>query len=510
LEHSAEAGDFMNASLQPGMRKLPTAEQLIQMSQLVAQLKAGNADADTAAHTGHDHHHDHDPDQPGSPLSMLGLMPLGFVRRGSNGASTSAAGSSQVSVRTHDYMTAVNPTLVNGKFHLGANGSNVISGWESFGAVQAAANSAANASSLDAGQTITLIESSGSAGQSRLAQAFTLSARDRFLTFTVTGLDLQNNSTADQAAPQDAFEVALLNANTGLPVMWSPGSGMPASSASANSGIQTTPFATHSDALLNIQRASSALDAALAERAASGVSHVDNADGSRTYIVNLSEVMTHGAANTAVNLSFDLIGFGTGRASQGSKVGIKDVRLLSTPLAVADTVTVAADSRATINARANDLNTDADFGSSAGAAGFAPELVSQATHDQVSLLADGTFSYQPEANFFGQDSFTYRYTDGTAAGQSEVATVTINVTPVNDAPVASDVTAPTLEDNAVTLNLIAADADNTPDTLVFAIQNVPQNGTLTVNTGGGYSFRYPSIANYFDTVMRHYQIQNRS
>jgi Matrixin len=28
LEHSAEAGDFMNASLQPGMRKLPTAEQL--------------------------------------------------------------------------------------------------------------------------------------------------------------------------------------------------------------------------------------------------------------------------------------------------------------------------------------------------------------------------------------------------------------------------------------------------------------------------------------------------
>jgi hypothetical protein len=34
LEHSAEAGDFMNASLQPGMRKLPTAEQLALMSQL--------------------------------------------------------------------------------------------------------------------------------------------------------------------------------------------------------------------------------------------------------------------------------------------------------------------------------------------------------------------------------------------------------------------------------------------------------------------------------------------
>ena len=263
LEHSAEAGDFMNASLQPGMRKMPTAEQLALMSQLVAQLKAGNADADTstADHTGHDHDHlahtEHDHDQPGSPsspsspLSMLGLLPLGFVRRNASAPTTSNAGSG-VSVRTHDYMTAVNPTLVNGKFHLGANGAN---GWESFGAVQATANAAANTSE---GQTITLMESIGSAGQSRLAQAFILGARDRFLTFTVTGLDLQNNSTADQSAPQDAFEVALLNANTGLPVMWSAASGGAGGvgSGTANStGISTSK----SDALLNIQRATSAL-----------------------------------------------------------------------------------------------------------------------------------------------------------------------------------------------------------------------------------------------------------
>jgi VCBS repeat-containing protein len=485
LEHSAEAGDFMNASLQPGMRKLPTAEQLVLMSQLVAQLKAGDADGAAQAGSTHAHTHDHDhehaghehdhndpnqPDQPGSPLSMLGLLPFGFVRRGSASGSTigsgssSATGSSHVAVRTHDYMTAVNATLVNGKFHLGANvdtngdasgAVNGLQGWESFGAVQATASAAANASE---GQTITLMESTGSAGQTRLSQAFTLGARDRFLTFTVTGLDLQNNSLADAPAPQDAFEVALLNANTGLPVMWSASNGAGGSGSAGNTGAVTTGIqTTRSDALLNIQRTSSALDAALAERAAAGVTHIDNPDGSRTYIVNLSGI----AANTAVNLSFDLIGFGQTRAQQGSKVGIRDVRLLSTPLAMADTATLAEDSRATINTRANDLNADAP--------GFSAELVSQATHGQVTLLPDGTLSYQPAANFFGQDSFTYRYTDGSAAGQSEIATVTINVTPVNDAPVASDIAVSTSEDNPVTINLVALDVDSIPANLVFSI-----------------------------------------
>lgn len=37
LEHTAEAGDFMKASLQPGMRKMPSAEQLTLMSRPVAQ-----------------------------------------------------------------------------------------------------------------------------------------------------------------------------------------------------------------------------------------------------------------------------------------------------------------------------------------------------------------------------------------------------------------------------------------------------------------------------------------
>ena len=46
-----------------------------------------------------------------------------------------------------------------------------------------------------------------------------LGATDRFVSFTVSGLNLQSNSDAQDAAyntAQDAFEVALLNANTGV------------------------------------------------------------------------------------------------------------------------------------------------------------------------------------------------------------------------------------------------------------------------------------------------------
>ena len=58
-----------------------------------------------------------------------------------------------------------------------------------------------------------------SAGQTHVGQAFLLGATDRFVSFTVSGLNLQSNSDAQDAAyttAQDAFEVALLNANTGV------------------------------------------------------------------------------------------------------------------------------------------------------------------------------------------------------------------------------------------------------------------------------------------------------
>src|SRR6185436_5937446 len=59
-------------------------------------------------------------------------------------------------------------------------------------------------------------------------------------------------------------------------------------------------------------------------------------------------------------------------------------------------------------------------------------LVTDAAHGAVTVNANGSFSYTPAANYGGPDSFTYKANDGSL--DSNVATVTIVVASINDAP----------------------------------------------------------------------------
>ena len=60
-------------------------------------------------------------------------------------------------------------------------------------------------------------------------------------------------------------------------------------------------------------------------------------------------------------------------------------------------------------------------------------LVTDVTSGTLTLNADGSFTYTPDQDFTGSDSFTYKVNDGTA--DSNTATVIITVAAVNDAPV---------------------------------------------------------------------------
>jgi hypothetical protein len=227
----------------------------------------------------------------------------------------------------------------------------------------------------------------------RLAQAFVLQDSDRKLSFTLASNGLVSNG----AGPRDAFEVALLDATTGAPLL----------------GAAGRVSLSRSDALLNRQSDGT-------ERLAASVSKLVNADGSSTYFIQLPQ----GLAGREVLLSFDLLGFG----ALTSSVTLRDVRFLSAPLATADTLALDEDGTASGDVTANDITV--------GAAVASVQLIDGPQHGSLDLGADGRYTYRPAADYFGSDGFSYRFTD-TEGRVSNVATVQISVRAVNDAPVLS-------------------------------------------------------------------------
>src|SRR6185369_7424621 len=92
--------------------------------------------------------------------------------------------------------------------------------------------------------------------------------------------------------------------------------------------------------------------------------------------------------------------------------------------------------------------------------------VSQPTHGSLTFNTNGGFSYVPATNYNGPDSFTYKANDGQA--DSGIATVSITITGVNDAPVAVNDSYTTPEDttlNIATPGVLINDSDVDGDTL---------------------------------------------
>ena len=378
-------------------------------------------------------------------------VPFRVVCRLSGLAADNAALTPALSQRERElvqYDVVANATLVNGNL-------DAAQGWLSQGNVQFANG------------TAVLNEVSNS--QTRLSQVFMVGAQDRYLSFTLGGTVLDDQLIG----PDDASKRRCSYANTG------------ASLAGALNLSRT-------DALFNLQANGT-------ERVSQGITRIDNADGSRTYLVDLSGI----AADTAVNLSFDLIGFG----GNGSQVTINDVRLLSdvatntAPVAVNDAVSTLEDQPITFNMLTNDLDAEGDTltASIVNEASFTAPL-----NGTLAQNADGSFTYTPNANYFGSDTFTYTANDGSL--DSNLATVSITITPVNDAPVAGDASATTLEDTALILDLVAHSSDIDADTLTPSIVQGPANGVLTQNADGTYT--YTPNANYFGTDSFTYRVSD--
>ncbi|MDA9327927.1 Ig-like domain-containing protein [Flavobacteriaceae bacterium] len=121
-------------------------------------------------------------------------------------------------------------------------------------------------------------------------------------------------------------------------------------------------------------------------------------------------------------------------------------------------------------------------------------LVTQPTNGSITLNIDGTFSYTHDSSETISDSFTYKANDNSV--DSEIATVTITVSPVNDAPVVSDHLIQVDEggiaivlDNSETSVLYNA-SDIEEDSFTAILETVPAHGILVLDTDGTFSYTH--------------------
>ncbi|HGF3678424.1 tandem-95 repeat protein [Vibrio parahaemolyticus] len=200
-------------------------------------------------------------------------------------------------------------------------------------------------------------------------------------------------------------------------------------------------------------------------------SDVDNVDGELTFSVsgnsNIQVAIVNGIATFTPTADWNGSEALTFTATDPSGESVSQtVNFTVAPVAdiVADSARVVEDTPTIIKVLGNDTFEGDD------------KVVSLDTNNgpangTVSVNPDGSVTYTPNDNYVGKDTFTYIVTSG---GVSESTTVEVNVTPVNDAPVAKDDIATTQEDTAVTIDVLPNDTDVDGDKLSIQSASVPE------------------------------------
>lgn len=104
----------------------------------------------------------------------------------------------------------------------------------------------------------------------------------------------------------------------------------------------------------------------------------------------------------------------------------------------------------------------------------------------ITNIETGNFSYQPNAQIYGVDTFSYRVTD--ANGASETATVTITINPVNDLPAADSANLLIQQDTTGSGVLTGRDIDSANLTYRIVTNGLLGTAVVTDPASGSYIY----------------------
>jgi hypothetical protein len=156
-------------------------------------------------------------------------------------------------------------------------------------------------------------------------------------------------------------------------------------------------------------------------------------------------------------------------------VSLVETSLVGAPSALGETVTLDEDTAAAITL-----------------VGLDPEgqpvafAVLSSPHQGTLSGSAPNLTYIPNANYNGPDSFTFAANDGTFT--SRTATVTLDVRPVNDAPVAAADQA-TTSGSSVTIAVLANASDPDGDALTVAKVFPARGGSVTLSANGTVTYK---------------------
>jgi hypothetical protein len=140
----------------------------------------------------------------------------------------------------------------------------------------------------------------------------------------------------------------------------------------------------------------------------------------------------------------------------------------SAPVSANDSVTTDEDNPIAFSLTATDSENDS----------LSYNVVTPPTKGQLTLNGNQV-DYVPYVNETGEDVFNYKVNDGYQ--DSNTATITLTINPVNDSPVAHDYNLSTLTDTAVDITLRSDDSDS--NNLTYSLVSQPTNGSVTLDTG---------------------------